>query len=149
MGTIEELGLLKMDFLGLRNLTVIRDALELIERNHGVKINLSRMTYDDKATYDVISSGNTQGIFQLESSGMTQFMKNLKPDCFEDIVAGISLYRPGPMASIPTYIENKKNPEKIQYVDNSLRPILSVTYGCLVYQEQVIDRKSTRLNSSH
>lgn len=138
MGTIEELGLLKMDFLGLRNLTVIRDALELIERNHGVTINLSKMTYDDKATFEMISSGNTQGVFQLESSGMTQFMKNLKPDCFEDIVAGISLYRPGPMASIPTYIENKKNPEGIEYVDKSLKPILSVTYGCLVYQEQVM-----------
>ncbi len=138
MGTIEELGLLKMDFLGLRNLTVIRDALELIEQNHGVKIDLSRMTYDDKATFELISSGNTQGVFQLESSGMTQFMKNLKPDCFEDIVAGISLYRPGPMASIPTYIENKKNPKGIEYIHKSLEPILSVTYGCLVYQEQVM-----------
>jgi len=138
MGTIEELGLLKMDFLGLRNLTVIRDALELIERDHGVTINLSKMEYDDKLTFEMISSGNTQGVFQLESSGMTQFMKNLKPDCFEDIVAGISLYRPGPMASIPTYIENKKNPIGIEYVDKSLKPILSVTYGCLVYQEQVM-----------
>lgn len=138
MGTIEELGLLKMDFLGLRNLTVIRDALELIEKNHSIKINLSKITYDDKATYDLISSGNTQGVFQLESTGMTQFMKNLKPDCFEDIVAGISLYRPGPMASIPTYIENKKNPKGIEYLDRSLEPILSVTYGCLVYQEQVM-----------
>lgn len=138
MGTIEELGLLKMDFLGLRNLTVIRDALELIEQNHGVKIDLSRMTYDDKATFELISSGNTQGVFQLESSGMTQFMKNLKPDCFEDIVAGISLYRPGPMASIPTYIENKKNPKGVEYLHKSLEPILSVTYGCLVYQEQVM-----------
>ncbi len=138
MGTIEELGLLKMDFLGLRNLTVIRDALELIEKNHGVVINLSKMTYDDKAAFDLISCGNTQGVFQLESSGMTQFMKNLKPDCFEDIVAGISLYRPGPMASIPTYIENKKNSTSIEYVDKSLEPILAVTYGCLVYQEQVM-----------
>lgn len=138
MGTIEELGLLKMDFLGLRNLTVIRDVLELIEKNHGIKINLSKMEYDDKATYDLISKGNTQGVFQLESTGMTQFMKNLKPDCFEDIVAGISLYRPGPMASIPTYIENKKNINEIEYVDKSLEPILSVTYGCLVYQEQVM-----------
>ncbi|WP_027398828.1 DNA polymerase III subunit alpha [Anaerovorax odorimutans] len=138
MGTIEELGLLKMDFLGLRNLTVIRDALDLIEKNHGVKIDLSKMVYDDKAAYDLISSGNTQGVFQLESSGMTQFMKNLKPDCFEDIIAGISLYRPGPMASIPTYIENKKNPDGITYIDKNLEPILSVTYGCLVYQEQVM-----------
>lgn len=138
MGTIEELGLLKMDFLGLRNLTVIRDALELIEQNHGVVMNLSKMEYDDHSAYELISSGNTQGVFQLESSGMTQFMRNLKPDCFEDIVAGISLYRPGPMASIPSYIENKKNPEGIQYLDQSLEPILSVTYGCLVYQEQVM-----------
>ncbi len=101
---------MKMDFLGLRNLTIIRDALEMIEKNHGVKIDFSQMDYDDPTVYDIIAKGNTQGIFQLESGGMTQFMKNLKPDCFEDIVAGISLYRPGPMASIPTYIENKKHP---------------------------------------
>ncbi len=138
MGTIEELGLLKMDFLGLRNLTVIRDALELIEQNHGVKLDLSKMTYDDKATFELFSSGNTQGVFQFESSGITQFLKNLKPDCFEDIVAANALYRPGPMSSIPTYIENKKNPKGIEYVDKSLEPILSVTYGCLIYQEQVM-----------
>jgi DNA polymerase-3 subunit alpha len=138
MGTIEELGLLKMDFLGLRNLTVIRDALELIEQNHGVKLDMSRMTYDDKATFELFSSGNTQGVFQFESSGITQFLKNLKPDCFEDIVAANALYRPGPMASIPTYIENKKNPKGIEYIDKSLEPILSVTYGCLIYQEQVM-----------
>jgi len=138
MGTIEELGLLKMDFLGLRNLTVIRDALELIEQNHGVKIDLSKMAYDDKTTFETFSSGNTQGVFQFESSGITQFLKNLKPDCFEDIVAANALYRPGPMSSIPTYIENKKNPNGIEYVDKSLKPILSVTYGCLVYQEQVM-----------
>ncbi len=138
MTTIEELGLLKMDFLGLRNLTVIRDAIELIEQNHGVKIDFLEMDYDDPEVYEMIAKGNTQGIFQLESAGMTQFMKNLKPDCFEDIVAGISLYRPGPMASIPTYIENKKNPDKIQYLHPLLEPILSVTYGCLVYQEQVM-----------
>lgn len=138
MTTIEELGLLKMDFLGLRNLTVIRDALELIERNHGVKIDFSKMSYDDPAVYEMIASGNTGGVFQLESGGMTQFMKNLKPTCFEDIVAGISLYRPGPMDSIPKYIENKKNPQNIKYVDDALAPILDVTYGCLVYQEQVM-----------
>ncbi|MDO4485687.1 MAG: DNA polymerase III subunit alpha [Bacillota bacterium] len=138
MTTIEELGLLKMDFLGLRNLTVIRDALEMIEAEHGVKIDFSSMDYDDPAVYEMIASGNTQGIFQLESGGMTQFMKNLKPDCFEDIVAGISLYRPGPMASIPTYIDNKKHPDNIEYLHESLEPILSVTYGCLVYQEQVM-----------
>ncbi len=138
MGTIEELGLLKMDFLGLRNLTVIRDALAMIEANHGVKIDFSKMDYDDPAVYELISSGNTLGVFQLESSGMRQFMMNLRPDCFEDVVAGISLYRPGPMASIPTYIENKKNTKHIKYIDKSLEPILSVTYGCMVYQEQVM-----------
>lgn len=138
MTTIEELGLLKMDFLGLRNLTIIRDALELIEQNHGVKIDFSSMEYDDPKVYEIISKGNTQGIFQLESGGMTQFMKGLKPDCFEDIVAGISLYRPGPMASIPTYIDNKKHPDNVEYIHESLEPILSVTYGCLVYQEQVM-----------
>ena len=138
MTTIEELGLLKMDFLGLRNLTIIRDALAMIEKDHGVKIDFSRMEYDDPRVYEIIAKGNTEGIFQLESGGMTQFMKNLKPDCFEDIVAGISLYRPGPMASIPTYIENKKHPHNIAYIHKSLEPILSVTYGCLVYQEQVM-----------
>ncbi len=138
MTTIEELGLLKMDFLGLRNLTIIRDALEMIEENHGVKIDFASMDYDDPAVYDMISRGNTQGIFQLESGGMTQLMKNLRPDCFEDVVAGISLYRPGPMSSIPTYIDNKKHPESIEYIHESLEPILSVTYGCLVYQEQVM-----------
>mgnify|MGYP002627168702 CR=1 FL=1 len=136
--TVEELGLLKMDFLGLKNLTVIRDALELIEKEHGVKIDFSKMEYNDPATFETIAKGNTQGIFQLESGGMTSFMKDLKPDCFEDIVAGIALYRPGPMASIPTYIDNKMNPDHVQYVHESLRPILSVTYGCMVYQEQVM-----------
>lgn len=138
MTTIEELGLLKMDFLGLRNLTVIRDALEMIEENHGNVIDFSKMTYDDAKTYELIARGNTQGIFQLESGGMTQFMKNLKPDCFEDIVAGVALYRPGPMSSIPNYIENKKHPDQIEYIHESLKPILSVTYGCLIYQEQVM-----------
>ena len=138
MTTIEELGLLKMDFLGLRNLTIIREALEMIEADYEVTIDFSSMDYDDPAVYEMIASGNTQGIFQLESGGMTQFMKNLKPDCFEDIVAGISLYRPGPMASIPTYIDNKKHPGNIEYLHESLEPILSVTYGCLVYQEQVM-----------
>ena len=138
MTTIEELGLLKMDFLGLRNLTVIRDALAMIEQNHGVTIDFPKMGYDDKAVYDLIASGNTQGIFQLESGGMTSFMQNLKPTCFEDIVAGISLYRPGPMDSIPKYIENKKDPSRIKYVTPELAHILDVTYGCLVYQEQVM-----------
>lgn len=138
MVTIEELGLLKMDFLGLRNLTVIRKTLELVEKRHGQKIDFSKMTYDDAKVYEMISSGNTLGVFQLESSGMTQFMKSLKPNCFEDIVAGISLFRPGPMDAIPTYIKNKKSPDNVKYVTPELAPILDVTYGCLVYQEQVM-----------
>lgn len=138
MTTIEELGLLKMDFLGLRNLTVIRDALELIEQDYGVTIDFAKMGYDDPGVYEMIASGNTEGVFQLESGGMTAFMKNLKPTCFEDVVAGISLYRPGPMDSIPKYIENKKHPDNIKYVTPELAPILDVTYGCLVYQEQVM-----------
>ncbi|MBQ6388468.1 MAG: DNA polymerase III subunit alpha [Mogibacterium sp.] len=138
MTTIEELGLLKMDFLGLRNLTVIRDALRMIEKNHGVTIDWAKMGYDDPEVYKLIADGNTKGIFQLESGGMTDFMKNLKPSCFEDIVAGIALYRPGPMDSIPKYIENKKHPDNIKYVDPHLKPILDVTYGCLIYQEQVM-----------
>ena len=138
MTTIEELGLLKMDFLGLRNLTVIRDALRMIEENHGVKIDWATLGYDDPDVYRIISEGNTMGIFQLESGGMTDFMKRLQPSCFEDVVAGIALFRPGPMDSIPKYIENKKNPGKIKYVDDHLKPILDVTYGCLIYQEQVM-----------
>jgi DNA polymerase-3 subunit alpha len=138
MGTIEELGLLKMDFLGLRNLTVIRDALAFIEKNHGVRVDFTRMKMDDPKVYKLFADGNTEGVFQFESSGMIRFMKELKPDCFEDIVAGNALYRPGPMASIPTYIKNKKNSKKVKYAHESLAPILSVTYGCMVYQEQVM-----------
>jgi DNA polymerase-3 subunit alpha len=138
MGTIEELGLLKMDFLGLRNLTVIHEALAFIEQNHGVSIDFSRMRPDDPKVFKLIESGNTQGVFQLENSGMIQFIKDLKPGCFEDVVAGIALYRPGPMASIPTYLKNKKNPKKVRYAHERLAPILSVTYGCMVYQEQVM-----------
>ncbi|MEG2247062.1 MAG: DNA polymerase III subunit alpha, partial [Peptostreptococcaceae bacterium] len=138
MTTLEELGLLKMDFLGLRTLTVIRDALDLIEKNHNVKLNFSNMEYDDPKVYELLSSGNTLGVFQLESAGMRSFMKQLKPDNFEDIVAGISLYRPGPMDSIPVYINNKNNPENVEYLHKKLKPIMEVTYGCLVYQEQVM-----------
>lgn len=138
MTTLEELGLLKMDFLGLRTLTVIRDALDLIEKNHNLKINFSKMEYDDPKVYELLSSGNTLGVFQLESAGMRSFMKQLKPDNFEDIVAGISLYRPGPMDSIPVYINNKNNPENVEYFHKKLKPIMEVTYGCLVYQEQVM-----------
>lgn len=138
MTTLEELGLLKMDFLGLRTLTVIRDALDLIQKNHDVKLNFSNMEYDDLKVYELLSSGNTLGVFQLESAGMRSFMKQLKPDNFEDIVAGISLYRPGPMDSIPVYINNKNNPENVEYLHEKLKPIMEVTYGCLVYQEQVM-----------
>lgn len=138
MTTIEELGLLKMDFLGLRNLTVIADAIRMIKQNHGVDIDWNEIGFDDPAVYRLISSGNTGGVFQLESSGMTDFLKQLKPSCFEDIIAGIALYRPGPMDSIPKYLENKRNPEKVEYVDPQLAHILDVTYGCLIYQEQVM-----------
>nr|WP_314278888.1 DNA polymerase III subunit alpha [uncultured Peptostreptococcus sp.] len=143
MTTLEELGLLKMDFLGLRTLTVIRDALDLIEINrekkgYKEKIDFSKMEYDDIKVFDMISQANTLGVFQLESGGMRNFMKQLKPNCFEDIVAGISLFRPGPMDSIPTYINCKNNPNQVTYLHEKLRPILDVTYGCLVYQEQVM-----------
>ncbi len=138
MGTLEELGLLKMDFLGLRTLTVIRDAIEMIKADKGIDINLDKLDYNDPKIFKMISEGNTQGVFQIESSGMTQFMKELKPDSFEDIIAGISLFRPGPMAEIPKYIENKNNPERIKYKVTQLKPILDGTYGCMVYQEQVM-----------
>lgn len=143
MTTLENLGLLKMDFLGLRTLTVIRDALDLIEMNRDIKgytekIDLSNMEYDDPKVYEEISKGNTLGVFQLESSGMRNFMKQLRPSSFEDIVAGISLFRPGPMDSIPTYIKWKHNSDEVTYLHEKLKPILEVTYGCLVYQEQVM-----------
>ncbi|SDY45655.1 DNA polymerase III subunit alpha [Tindallia californiensis] len=138
MGTLEELGLLKMDFLGLRTLTVIQDALANISFSGGEPPDFSRMDFDDQQVYDLISRGETLGVFQLESAGMIQFMKELKPSGFEDIIAGISLFRPGPMDSIPKYIRNKKNPKAVQYIHESMESILDVTYGCLVYQEQVM-----------
>ncbi len=138
MGALEELGLLKMDFLGLRTLTVIRDAVEMIEKNEGVRIDIGNIDIEDKEVYRMIGDGHTVGIFQLESAGMTSFMKELKPDSLEDIIAGISLYRPGPMAEIPKYIRNKKDPEAIKYETPELEQILGVTYGCMVYQEQVM-----------
>lgn len=138
MGHLEELGLLKMDFLGLRTLTVIRDALNLIKDNHGIELNFSAIGYEDQRVYELISHGDTLGLFQLESAGMIQFLKELKPNCFEDIIAGISLYRPGPMDSIPKYIQYKNFPDKIRYKHEKLEPILNVTYGCMVYQEQVM-----------
>ena len=138
MNTIASLGLLKFDFLALRNLTVIRDA-ELQVRERIPDFDIEKIPLDDKATYDMIAQGNTSGVFQLESGGMRQMLVNLRPDCFEDIVAAISLYRPGPMDSIPKYIENKKDRSKIRYVTPLLAPILDSTYGCIVYQEQVMD----------
>ena len=138
MTTVERLGLLKMDFLGLRNLTVIRDTLDSIEKIHGIRVDFSNMEFDDSEVYKMIADGDTLGVFQLESGGMTQFMKNLAPDTFEDIIAGIALYRPGPMDSIPDYIANKKDTSRIKYADPGLEHILSVTYGCLIYQEQVM-----------
>jgi len=138
MGLLEELGLLKMDFLGLRTLTVIRDAVELIKKNHGREIDINKINMDDKAVFRLICEGKTAGVFQLESAGMTQFMKELQPSSLEDIIAGISLYRPGPMDQIPRYIRNKNNPDQIKYDHPLLENILKVTYGCMVYQEQVM-----------
>ncbi len=137
MGTLERLGLLKMDFLGLRTLTVIRDTLDML-REIGVNLTPEEIPLDDKAVYDMISAGDTDGVFQLESGGMRTFLTNMKPGCFEDIIAAISLYRPGPMESIPRYIEGKNDPSTARYLHESLRPILDVTYGCMVYQEQVM-----------
>lgn len=136
--TVEELGLLKMDFLGLKNLTIIENALNIIEKTRGEKPDFSKISYDIKDVYDNIATGNTDGIFQIESAGMKAFMQELKPMSLEDITAGISLYRPGPMDSIPTYIYNKNHPEEITYKHPLLKDILDVTYGCMVYQEQVM-----------
>lgn len=138
MTTIEELGLLKMDFLGLRTLTVIKNAFNEINRIHKLNLSEESLDYKDKKVFDLISSGQTEGVFQLESSGMKQFMKDLKPSCLEDIIAGVSLYRPGPMDFIPKYINGKNNKEEIKYTHPSLKNILEVTYGCIVYQEQVM-----------
>ena len=138
MTTIEELGLLKMDFLGLRTLTVIQNAVKMAEKRAGKKIDIDNIDFNDKKVYDLISSGKTQGVFQLESQGMKEFMKELSPNSLEDVIAGISLYRPGPMDFIPSYIEGKNNPDKITYDCPQLEPILKATYGCIVYQEQVM-----------
>ena len=138
MTELEELGLLKMDFLGLRTLTVTRDAKELIEKNHDIKVDFDNMIFDDPEVYKMFAEGNTLGIFQFESTGMRAILKEMKPDNFENIVAANALYRPGPMAQIPTYIKNKSNPENIEYLHPKLESILDVTYGCMVYQEQVM-----------
>ena len=137
MTTLEELGLLKMDFLGLRNLTVIQNTIEMVKENHGIDVEFDHDMSDPKV-YKLWQEGNTSGIFQFESQGMTNFMKELKPDCLEDLIAGVSLYRPGPMDQIPRYIRGKQNPGHNEYTHPSLEPILNVTYGCMVYQEQVM-----------
>lgn len=138
MTTIEELGLLKMDFLGLRTLTVIDDAVKMIKKGKGISIDIDHIDYDDKAVLASLGTGKTEGIFQLESAGMKNFMKELKPESLEDVIAGISLYRPGPMDFIPAYIKGKNNADSITYECPQLEPILAPTYGCIVYQEQVM-----------
>ncbi len=137
MTTLEELGLLKMDFLGLRNLTVINDAVKLIKEQNP-DFDLESISLSDKSVFNMLSLGNTEGVFQFESQGMKNVLTQLKPDSFEDLIAVISLYRPGPMDSIPTYIENRHNPNKVRYAHPMLEDILDVTYGCIVYQEQVM-----------
>ncbi len=139
MGTLEELGLLKMDFLGLRTLTVIRDTLDFIASSGKQPPDFSHMQYDDPQVYAMISHGDTDGVFQLESAGMRQFMTQLRPDCFEDVIAGISLFRPGPMEQIPRYVSGKHGTHTVVYAHEKLRPILENTYGCMVYQEQVME----------
>lgn len=138
MTTLEELGLLKMDFLGLRTLTVIQDAVKSVERNRGIEIDIDKIDMNDKAVLESIGTGRCEGIFQLESAGMKNFMKELKPENLEDIIAGISLYRPGPMDFIPKYLKGKNDKSSIQYDCPQLESILSPTYGCIVYQEQVM-----------
>ena len=138
MTTLEELGLLKMDFLGLRTLTVIQNAVRMAEKSSGKVIDMDTIDYNDKKVLDSLGTGKTDGIFQLESAGMKNFMKELKPQSLEDVIAGISLYRPGPMDFIPQYIRGKNNPETITYDCPELVPILESTYGCIVYQEQVM-----------
>ncbi len=139
MTTLEELGLLKMDFLGLRTLTVIRDTLNFITEDGLPAPDLDTVPFTDPKVYEMIAAGDTDGVFQLESSGMRQFLQQLKPDCFEDLIAGISLYRPGPMEQIPRYVKGKHNPGSVVYLHPLLEPILCTTYGCMVYQEQVME----------
>ena len=138
MTTLEELGLLKMDFLGLRTLTVIKDAVDMIEKDTGKRLDIDHLDFDDKAVLDSIGTGRTDGVFQLESAGMKSFMKELRPQNLEDVIAGISLYRPGPMDFIPKYIKGKNSEGEVTYACPQLEPILAPTYGCIVYQEQVM-----------
>ena len=138
MTTLEELGLLKMDFLGLRTLTVIQNAVKMVEKSTGMLLDMQKIDYNDKKVLDSLGTGRTDGVFQLESAGMKSFMKELKPQSLEDVIAGISLYRPGPMDFIPQYIRGKNRPETIRYDCPQMEPILKPTYGCIVYQEQVM-----------
>ncbi len=138
MGAVEELGLLKMDFLGLRNLTIIEYACDMVGQSTNNRPDMRAIPLDDIAVYDMISEGDTDGVFQLESAGMRNLLRDLKPNCFEDIIACISLYRPGPMEEIPKYVRGKHNPKSVRVLCEQLRPILDVTYGCIVYQEQVM-----------
>lgn len=137
MKPLEELGLLKMDFLGLRNLTVISDAEKMIRR-HTPDFSIEHIPLDDKRVFHMLSQGQGQGVFQFESSGIRQMLASMKPERLEDLIAALSLYRPGPMDSIPAYIDNKLHPDHIHYAHPLLEPILNVTYGCIVYQEQVM-----------
>ena len=138
MTTLEELGLLKMDFLGLRTLTVIQNAVKMVEKSTGMLLDMQKIDYNDKKVLDSLGTGRTDGVFQLESAGMKNFMKELKPQSLEDVIAGISLYRPGPMDFIPQYIRGKNRPDTIRYDCPQMEPILKPTYGCIVYQEQVM-----------
>ena len=138
MTILEEIGLLKMDFLGLRTLTVIKDAIDMVKKNRNIDVEYDK-EMDDPYVYKLWQNGDSSGIFQFESAGMTSFMKELKPDCLEDLIAGVALYRPGPMDQIPRYIKGKNNPTQTEYTHEILEPILNVTYGCMVYQEQVME----------
>ncbi len=135
---LEHIGLLKMDFLGLANATDISNCIKTVKDLYGTEIDFSKNTYDDPKVFDLISSGNTLGMFQMESGGFQKFLKELKPNCLEDIIAAVAMYRPGPMDSIPQFVHNKYNPQDVTYVDQRLAPILDTTYGCIVYQEQVM-----------
>ncbi len=135
---LEHLGFLKMDFLGLRNLSDIKNCIEYVKENYGVTVDFSNSNYDDPKVYELISNGNTDAVFQLESGGFKKFLRELKPTCLEDIIAAVSLFRPGPMDSIPRFVDSKHHPEKIRFAHPLLKPILEQTYGCIVYQEQVM-----------
>ncbi len=143
MGVLEDLGLLKMDFLGLRTLTVIDETVNIIRQNQDESFSIDEIPMRDKKTFELISRGDTDGVFQLESSGMRELLRDLKPSAFEEVIAAVALFRPGPMENIPTFLENKHNPEEIEYLHPDLEPILEETYGVMVYQEQVMQVAST------